>query len=132
MKLFDKSYDVLEKKLDLEFKRHVVLSGNVANSETPGFRARELDFSGELEQAMGNAPDALEKTNAKHLDITGAGTAHTIIDQNAEVGADGNSVDVDIEMGKLMTNARGYGQTLELLGTKLRLLKMVVSGRGGI
>ena len=59
MKLFDKTFDVLEKSMDLHFKRHSVLASNVANSETPGYKAREIDFAGELERALGESKEDL-------------------------------------------------------------------------
>ena len=131
MNLFDKTYELLEKKLDLAAKRHVLLSSNVANSETPNFRARELDFAGELQKVIGSETDPLVKTNPQHMDLSSAEHAHVVLDNSGEMGADGNNVDLDVQMGKLMTNARSYGGTVDILSNKFRLLRMVVGPRGG-
>jgi len=129
MKLFDDSLKGIEKKLDLNYMRHLVLSGNLANAETPGYRAREVNFAGELERALGASEDELVKTNSKHMDINGADYAHVVFDNVGAVKADGNNVDLDISMGKLSTNANAYENAANLLAVKLRMLKDAALGR---
>lgn len=130
MKIFDdKSFRILEKALDLRMKRHAVITSNLANTETPGYRAREVDFAGELQRALG-APEELKKTNEKHMDITGASQAHVILDPTSAVGSDGNNVDLDITMGKLSANAQGYNHAVNLFTMKLRMLRDAATGRG--
>ena len=131
MKIFDKTYDVLERKLDLYARRHEVLAGNVANNETPNFRARELNFAGELEKALSGSEGVLKRTDAQHLDVSGSEGAHVVFDNSGAVGADGNNVDLDISMGKLMANSRTYGETVDILSSKLQILKLVLGSRGG-
>ena len=129
MKIFNRTFDVLERSMDLRFKRHAVLSGNVANSETPNYRAREMDFAGELERIVGEETKSLTKTDAKHMDISAVEGAHITFDNTGMVGADGNNVDLDISMGKLSENARSYGGSVNLMGLQLRLLKNAARGR---
>lgn len=132
MKLFDTTFNALNKALDMRYKRHLVLSSNVANTETPNYQAREVNFAGELQRAM-HGPDAtLTKTNAMHMDLSSSEGAHVVIDQRAPIGADGNTVDLDVQMGKLSSNARSYTNDAELLSIKLRLLRQATSARGGV
>ena len=131
MKLFNNTFDILERSMDVRFKRHSLLSSNVANSETPGYKARELDFAGELERVLGSGPQTLEKTNPGHLDLSSGSMAHVVLDETGAVGADGNNVDLDIAMGKLSDNARGYQSAAGWLGVEMRLLKNIARGRGG-
>lgn len=130
MKIFNRTFDVLERSMDLRFKRHAVLSGNVANSETPNYRAREVSFADELERIVGQDVKSLTKTDAKHMDISSVEGAHITYDDSGMVGADGNNVDLDISMGKLAENARSYGGSVNLIGLQLRLLKNAARGRG--
>ena len=132
MKLFDNSFTTLEKALDLRFKRHAVLSSNVANSETPNYRARELDFSGELTRVMtGDSTSPLERTNSQHMDIEGADQAHIIYDNSGAMGSDGNNVDLDLAMGKIGENSGAFETTANYLLLKLRTIRAAARGAGG-
>ncbi len=130
MKLFDKTFDVIERSMDLRYKRHMVLSSNVANSETPNFRAQDLNFSNELEKAIAPNPAEILKTSPQHLDVTAFDGAHTVQDNTGAMGSDGNNVDLDISMGKLADNSRSYTNATSWLGVQLRLLKTAARGRG--
>lgn len=131
MKLFDKTCDVIEKSMDLRFRRHMVLSSNVANSETPNYQARELDFSGELDKALGRGSEPVVKTNPLHMDLASGSGSHTVLDTSGAMGADGNNVDLDIAMGKIAENSRAYSNATTWLGVQLRLLKTAARGRVG-
>ena len=130
MKLFDNTLNVIEKSMDLRFRRHRLLSSNVANSETPNYRSRELDFSGELEKVLGAKPENnLVKTSPLHMDTAAGSGPHVVLDDTAAMGADGNNVDLDISMGKISENSRAYGNATTWLGVQLRLLKTAARGR---
>ena len=133
MKLYDRTFNAVEKALDLRFKRHVVLGSNAANSDTPNYRAREVDFAGELRRALAqeNPKGELKKTDPRHMDIYGADQAHLVYDNSVAAGADGNNVDLDINMGKISSNARAYSGAATLLSMKLRMLRAAARGKGG-
>ncbi len=132
MELFDKTFNVLEKSLDLRTKRHSLLSSNIANSETPNFQARELDFAGELQKALNEQTSPLEVTNQGHLDLSASSASHIVIDNSGAMGADGNNVDLDLAMGKLSSNARAYTETVSYLNTKLRFLREAIRSASGV
>lgn len=131
MKIFDNVFATLEKSMDIRFKRHAILTGNIANTDTPGYRAREVDFSGELDRALNEKAEALTKTNALHMDVSSESAAHTVLDTSGTIGADGNNVDLDIQLGKVSSNSRGYQNALSLYDMKLRLLRLAVRPRNG-
>jgi flagellar basal body rod protein FlgB len=64
------------------------------------------------------------------MDLGSGGDAHVINDNSMPVGADGNNVDLDIQMGKLSANSRHYQEALNLLGAQLKFIKAGISGRG--
>lgn len=131
MKIFDESYSGLIKAMDLSYKRHMLLASNIANSETPNFRARELDFGGELDKALGAQNSDLKTADSRHF--TGSGeldSSHIVYDNIGEVGADGNNVDLDIQMGKISTNGEMYQDAISFVSTKLRILRSAFN-RGG-
>jgi flagellar basal-body rod protein FlgB len=132
MKVFDRTLHGLERSMDLRFKRHAVLASNVANSETPGYRARELDFAGQLEQAFRESPTSeVLKTNPRHIDVTSLSGEHIILDSTGAMGADGNNVDIDVQMGKVSTNARAYESAAGLVSQKFRMIKQFIR-KGGV
>ena len=131
MNIFDKTMSALEKQMDLRFKRHVVLSGNIANNETPKYRAREVDFAGELSRVLTDGKGTLRKTDEKHFNLGGHNkSSHVVFDESGAVNADGNNVDLDIQMGKLSSNARAYSGATNLLQMKLRIFRLISNSRG--
>jgi flagellar basal-body rod protein FlgB len=131
MAIFGKTFNVLEQALDVRYKRFGVLASNIANSETPGYRSRDYDFSGELEKVLG-VKDELEKTNPMHMDVSSSSGARIVYDNSHAVGADGNSVDLDKATAKLADNSRGYQNSATWLGVQLKILSQAVKGRGGV
>lgn len=123
MKLFDSTLQGLERAMDLRFRRHAVLTSNLANSETPNYRAREIDFGRELEKAFGASTAEVSKTDPRHLDIGFAETDRVVFDNTGAMGADGNNVDLDLMTGKISDNGRAYENAANMVVQKLRLLR---------
>ena len=132
MNLFDDNgFKVIERTVDLRMKRHALLTSNISTSETPGYKARELDFANELQKIMGDSTTtSLAKTNSGHMDIGAEQAAHVIVDNSGAVGNDGNNVDIDISVGKMSENATAFNQAVNFLTMKLRILRDAASGRG--
>ncbi len=95
--------------------RHKVLTENLANVETPGYRARDVDFGGALRAAF-----------ARRAERPGEAVPAPQVTRDVPPGPDGNSVDVDIEMGKLSDNAFRLVALSELLGRRYAGLKALV------
>ena len=130
MKLFNNTMEAIERTMDVRIRRHTLLTSNVANSETPNYRARDMDFGAELEKILNKRPeDALETTSPKHMDTAKLSESHVILDNEGAMGADGNNVDLDLAMGKLSENSRAYQNAVNLLGVELRLIKNAARGR---
>jgi flagellar basal-body rod protein FlgB len=131
MKIFGPTLNGMEKALDVRFKRHALLASNVANSETPNYKARELDFAGQLEKAFGERnPNEMVRTAPGHMDLTLSEGEHIVFDNSTQVGADGNNVDLDISMGKISSNARAYESAAGLISQQFRFVKQFIR-RGG-
>ena len=131
--LYDHTFDLLEKTLDLRMKRHAVLSTNVANSDTPKFRAIDFDFNGELERAMKQGASDLGVTNPRHLNLESNSDSRIIYDYSMPMGADGNNVDPDMALGKLAQNTQAFNNAAEYMFIKIRLLRFAArGGQGGM
>jgi flagellar basal-body rod protein FlgB len=120
MTLFDKTIDTLSKSLDLQLVRQTVISDNIANAETPGFKARRVDFEGELQRAV----TAVE-TGAIGPEIQEVQATITQ-DPHSELGQDLNTVDMDREMAAMTKNDIQYSAGTQLLNKKYVFLNYAI------
>ncbi len=132
--LFSQSDKVQMEVLNQRLKRHEVISANIVNAETPGYRAIGYDFEEQL-QAIADPENKMlmKTTNPKHFK-----NAHTLADgtvssdayirPNESVSEDGNTVDVDQEMSELAQNQILYRGTVELINRKLAILRYAIQG----
>ena len=121
--LFDPTMQGLSQALTLRQKRHEVIASNLANVETPGYRAKELDFGAALQQAfeIHRAPEVPESEPPLPAE-------RVVEDLDAPARADGNTVDVDMQMAKLSANGEDYVALSRLLGHRLALLRQAITG----
>ncbi len=117
MQIFGTVIQGLGAALDMFQARHNVLAENVANAETPGYRARDIDFGNVLAAAFD--PTSTE---------TAAPDVQPSVDRDATIKLDGNSVDLDMQMGELSENAFKIVALSQLLSRKLEGLKRVIDG----
>ncbi|GIZ52663.1 flagellar basal body rod protein FlgB [Noviherbaspirillum aridicola] len=126
--------------LRLRSERQEVLASNIANADTPNYKARDVDFSGALKQAMagpqgkGGAPaDVLAKTSPRHLGGLSAGTtlsgAQLLYRTNAQGNVDGNTVDMDAERNQFIDNALRYEAGVTFASGQLKTLLTAVQGQ---
>ncbi len=125
-KVFDRTTGGLENALDLHWKRNSAIASNVANVETPGYRAVDLDFTSELKRAFGQSATQVKKTDARHMDIGSDGTSRYVPDLSGATRADGNNVDLDIQMGKLTIAADKFAGAANLLRKKMRMISAAI------
>lgn len=122
--------------LKLRGQRTEVLANNLANADTPGYRARDIDFRAALAAAGNTTPGAgvqMSTTRTAHLE-PGTGGA---IDGNPNLkyrvplapALDGNTVDVQMEQAAFAENAVRFQATLTLLNSKLRGLMTAITGQ---
>lgn len=131
-RLFNKHFTLLERSLDFRFHRQNLLAANVANAETPGYKARDLVFEEALGKAMrAEEPGPLNVRDPRHFDGNDAVplemvTPETIRSGNPVGSLDGNSVDLEKEMAKLGENQVMYQVLTQILTSRLRGLRHVI------
>lgn len=132
--VFNHSFQALEKAIDISQKRQGVIAGNLSNLDTPGYKAREIDFQAALKNALESegslSGPPMTRTHAAHLggDIQG-GVDVEIHDDPA--GFDGlNWVGVDQEMKKLMENKLVYQTAVEAMKRKITIIKDTIRDGG--
>ena len=131
-------YQVLEKSLNAASLQHQMISNNIANVDTPGFKRSEVVFQNKLEQVLG-----LKETNYLPLMITHKNHIPivpeiTINDINPEIvtktetslRTDENNVDIDFEMSKMAENTAYYSSLAQLTSLKFKeLISAITEGR---
>jgi len=132
----DKFFGISQQALKIHSRRAEVLAGNLANADTPGYKARDIDFKAALQQVKSGMGDvALRTTNSKH--INSAGTLPGRIDDvlgemkyriPSQPSLDGNTVDSLKEKAAFMENALLYQTNLQFLGGKIKNLKSALKG----
>jgi len=131
--LFKGTFSLLEKAMDLRSLKHNATVSNIANKDTPGYKAFDLIVEEELEKVMGSGKDlGLKKTRQGHLPGRTAGgiTVRLGIDNTSQLSfrRDGNTVDIDKEMAKLSENNLLYDSLAQIISRKFRGLKDVIQG----
>lgn len=116
--LFDPVMQGLSTALTLHQRRHEVLASNLANLETPRFRAHDLDFGRALSEAFEGRAAAAD----------GGPRAELVEDRTGPPRADGNTVDLDFQMAKLGANGGRYVALSRVLGLRLALLRQAIEG----
>src|SRR5687768_9497761 len=122
--LFDPTTNILAKSLDMYLLRHSVISDNIANANTPHFKARTVDFENQLQRAA----EALE-AGGEELVMRELATARPQIgeDPHAEMGNDLNTVDMDRQMAAMTKNDVKYASATQMVSKKFALLKYAIS-----
>ena len=110
---FDKAFGVHQYTLSVRAKRAEVLSSNIANADTPGFKARDINFSQALQDAQGQQGFGLSTTSEKHfaLQMDSPGTTQYRNPLQPDTG-DGNTVDVQQERSEFLRNSLEYQASL--------------------
>ena len=126
---FDKALGNHAQALVLREKRSEVLASNLANADTPGYQARDLDFKSVLKQTMPSRP-VMERTHVGHLvpeqQLLGAQLMYRNPNQ---ASLDGNTVESHVEQAKYAENAVQYQASLRFINGKLSDLMTAVRGQ---
>ncbi len=132
-KILGKTFDALSRSLDLRSVKHNLISANIANAETPGYKSKRIDFEDTLAKALSLTDAPMARTSAKHMRAGGSvGEVAPEIYNNPNnvVREDGNTVDRDAEMVALAENQMLYNSSIESLRRKIALLKYAISDGG--
>jgi flagellar basal-body rod protein FlgB len=128
----DNSLQFHAQALNLRAMRQQLLASNIANADTPGYKARDIDFDKSLQDALaGRAqPAQLARTAAAHIAsapqpaASGAVLYRTVI----QPALDGNTVDMDVERAQFAENAIHYEANLMFINTQLKSLLAAIQG----
>lgn len=131
----DKELNFHHHALGLRIGRQELLSSNVANADTPNFKAKDIDFASALNEKLGLTPSfgkvALNTTSAMHINAGAAGTLgdHLLYRVPLQPSVDGNTVDMDMERTRFADNAIKYDASIAFISNEFRNLMLAMQER---
>ena len=123
------AFSQYEQALRIRAQRNQVLSSNIANADTPNYKARDLDFGEALKGARQDSI-SLTKTSDFHKAAWGVSTdgARTMYRVPTQPTLDGNTVAMDVEQAAFAENALQYRANLAFLDGTIRTLRFALKG----
>ena len=120
--------------LSLRSERQRLIASNIANADTPGYTARDLDFSQALREATGaaRATGAMAATRSGHMAGRSNGArseANLLYATASQTNLDSNSVDMDRERANFVDNAVKYEATLRFINGNVRTMLDAIKGQ---
>ena len=127
MKIFDSAFALSEKSLQFRSQRMEVLSRNIANADTPGYKAQDLDFKTLLSDVQG-ATD-LNITHSGHVKESNKfPSAELVYTTPFNSSVDGNTVEMSVEQAKYGRAAAEYQATLRFLEGEMSGIRKALRG----
>lgn len=125
----DKAFGISAEAMVLRAKRAEILASNIANADTPGYKAKGMDFQQALANASKKLDMGMSRTNEKHFDVRmelndGLGYRHP----NQPDTGDGNTVDMQVERNLYLQNSLEYQASVNFLNGSIKAMKKALGG----
>lgn len=136
MASLDQYISVLSQALNLRTQRHQVLASNIANADTPNYKARDFGFEAAMQNAIAGRNDAggvgMARTSAGHIEGFGAGGPAALkFRSETQSAVDGNTVDMDVERAQITDNALQYQILTQLISEKFKGMRSALASTSG-
>lgn len=129
----DATLSFQQQALSLRHQRQAILSTNIAHADTPGYQARDIDFSAQLQKNMKansvtGKPLSMVVTSAKHMAVQPPNslTADLLYRVPHQAALDGNTVDMDMERSHFADNSVKYQTDLSILNGQIKSMMAVL------
>jgi flagellar basal-body rod protein FlgB len=123
---FDKVLGIHPRVLELRSRRAEVIAANLANQDTPGYLAKDMDFRTAFASVQGKG--ALQLTHTSHLQPAGSASGELLYRVPTQSAIDGNTVDEQQEKAAFADNALRYQASLRFLSNRIRGLLSAIRG----
>lgn len=127
MSIFGGAISSLEQGLDFAATKQKTIAQNIANVDTPNYKAKSVSFSEYLSDAKQSSISA-HRTQEKHIDFHTKSSSSGVFDYNYNYNHNGNGVDMDKEQANLATNQIYYNALIDRISGKLNTLQTVIKG----
>ena len=130
----DSEFGFTQKAMTLRGHRQELLASNIANADTPHYKARDIDFKSALENAVAGRSDGdlgLARTSARHLAGADANPFAGALKYRTEFqsAADGNTVNMDVERSAFAENSLQFEALLKFMGEKFKTLQTAIQSQ---
>lgn len=140
MNKLDAAFQFHENALRIRSQRQELIAANIANADTPNYKARDIDFKSVMQQALSanqnTVPaNALQKTASNHLNALAtsnhmaAGPNEPMFRPVIQGSVDGNSVDMDVERNQFVDNGIRYEASLNMINGQIKKLLSAIQGQ---
>ncbi len=129
--MFDTLFGIHEQALRVHGERLGVLAANLANADTPGYKARDIDFAAVLSNTDAGAPLPLAATAAAHItQSTGSSAAADLKYRNPyQASLDGNTVEMPVEQAAFAENNVRYQASLNFINARISEMQLAIMGQ---
>lgn len=136
MKIFNNTkIPILSKALDAYSLRHKVISSNIANIGTPGYKAKSVEFESLLNQASTAVSIQPAITDKRHFELATVSQTPKVVNavpdtmSDEEMKSGVNDVDIDVEMAEMAKNQIRFKYVSRLLGDSFRGIQKSIRGQ---
>lgn len=134
MSNLEQHLSVYSQAMNFRTQRHQVLASNIANADTPHYKARDFKFADALTAAVGRDNSlnmSMKQTNGRHLQGSGANPLQPrlLFRNESQPSIDGNTVESDVEMAQFSDNAIRYQAEIQFLTSKINGLRSALQSQ---
>lgn len=131
--LFDRQIQFHQTALNLQAHRQQQIASNIANADTPHYKARDVDFRAALQGALNTGREGVQMrtTQAGHISATPAPSLESLTGYRGELqsAVDGNTVNMDVERAAFAENALHYEASVTFINGMLRSMNTAITGQ---
>ncbi len=129
--MFASIFGIHERALYAAADRIGVLATNIANADTPNFKARDYDFAATLADVANGGALPMVQTHAGHLPVAGSSAAESELKYRNpfQPSLDGNTVEAPVEQAKFAENAVRYQTSLDFINRQVAAIQLAIAGQ---
>lgn len=132
MDVTDKTLQAMTTALNFREMRQKLITSNIANANTPGYKAKKIDFEEALARALDvDGQMTMGATDGRHFNVGSGGfnnlEPEVYENPNGVVSENGNTVDVEAEMAVMTENKLMYDALVQLINKKMGIMKYAIN-----
>ncbi|HTV97443.1 MAG TPA: flagellar basal body rod protein FlgB [Steroidobacteraceae bacterium] len=129
--MFENVFGIHEQALTLHGQRLGVLAANLANADTPGYKARDIDFGAVLAQTQGETQLPLQVTDVAHITFDDGDPPEGDLKYRIpyQASLDGNTVEMPVEQAAFSENNVRYQASLNFINLRISELQLAIAGQ---
>lgn len=127
MTIFDNVFGIHENALKLRERRLNVLTENIANADTPNYKARDIDFKSVMRATQSGAKD-MATTHKSHIDAGKLGKDGLVYRNPLNPSADGNTVELSVQQSEFGKESTRYTATMQFIENRIGGVRRALRG----